>query len=355
MKTGLTILLSTGALAVVLQGAARAQDCEPSRAMVILDKSSSMQTGTIDGVTKWDIATQALDTVVTEFETSLELGLMVFPNPDECSAGAVEVDPALGTAQSIRDVLATPPPTGGNYTPIAQTLAAAAQVPALSGGADVPRYAVLITDGWQWCDPYDAGTRLDAVGTIEDLNAAGVTTYVVGFGNAVDAVLLNKLAVAAGTDLPGCNPDGDAPDAADPCYYQADDPGELLGALMEIATSAAEETCDSVDNDCDGETDEELVQSCSATCGDGSSTAGTQVCSAGAFAECAPADPAACDDGGDDGAGDPPDQPAAEDDMDNGGMTAGCGCRSSSGGASAAGLLLLALTTLLVFRRQRAR
>ncbi|HUS63391.1 MAG TPA: vWA domain-containing protein [Kofleriaceae bacterium] len=351
MKTGLTIAFSTGLVAAALQGQARAQDCEPSRAMVILDKSSSMQTGTIGGVTKWDIAKGALDTVVSEFETSLELGLMVFPNPDECSAGAVEVDPALNTAQSIRDVLATPPPTGGNYTPIAQTLSAAAATAALTDQA-IPRYAILITDGWQWCDPYDASTRYDAVDTIEGLNGAGVTTYVVGFGDSVDASLLNQLAVAAGTGLPGCDPAGDTPTAENPCYYQADDPGELVGALMEIATTAAEETCDGVDNDCDGEVDEELTQDCTAACGDGTQTPGVQLCSGGTFAACTPADPTACDDGGgDDDGGEPtPEDPAAED-MDNGGMSAGCGCRAgSSGTPGALGLLAIAL---LALRRRR--
>ena len=42
-----------------------------------------------------------------------------------------------------------------------------------------PAYAVLVTDGWQWCDPYDASTRFDGVDAVDSLNAAGVTTFVV--------------------------------------------------------------------------------------------------------------------------------------------------------------------------------
>ena len=370
------VLLSLAALlARPLQAAA--QDCAPGRVMLILDKSSSMQTGTIDGVTKWSIAQDAIDQVASEFEANIELGLMIFPEPDQCAAGQVHVGPALFRAQAIRDELAEPPPEGGNWTPISQTLAQAATEPSLAD-QELPRYAVLITDGWQWCDPYDPETRLDAVDTIAQLNAIGVTTYVVGFGGSVDPILLNKLAVAAGTNIAGCNPNGETPDAADPCYYQANDPGELVAALMEIGSAASDEACDGKDNDCDGEIDEELTRDCDGSCG-----AGTQTCTDGVWGTCAGGGSGddtgaeACDgadndcngivdDGeglcgeGDECIGGTCQQPDSEgppaddpDTMGDNGMTAGCGCRAGDGGSGTGLTLILVMGAFFVMRRRR--
>ena len=53
-------------------------------------------------------------------------------------------------------------------------------------GSSSPNYVVLITDGWQWCDPYDSSTRFLPVEAVEQLSIKGITTYVVGFGTGVD-------------------------------------------------------------------------------------------------------------------------------------------------------------------------
>jgi MYXO-CTERM domain-containing protein len=189
------------------------------------------------------------------------------------------------------NALGDPPPASGNWTPMSQTLDVAATLPALTDPAR-PRYVILITDGWQWCYPYDASTRFDPVTSVANLKTLGVTTYVVGFGDAVDALVLNQAAVAAGTAIAGCDPTGDTPSAANPCYQRAESSAELLGALDAIALHIAAESCDGLDNDCDGVVDEEITRECATACG-----AGVESCAMGAWVGCTAQTPAAeaCD------------------------------------------------------------
>ncbi len=282
IRRSLSFLLGAAVLAAPTASALAdtTDQCTPARLMIVLDKSSSMQTGTINGVTKWQIARSAIDQVATGYQDTLQLGLDIFPNPDECGPGTVRVAPALNTRDAIMSQLASAPPSAGNWTPIAQTLEALALDPTMSQ-VGPPRYAVLVTDGWQWCDPYDPATRFDGVDAIASLNAIGVTTFVVGFGGAVDALALNQMAVEAGTARPGCDPTGDVPALPDACYYSANNAAELLAALVDVADNSSQEVCDGEDNDCDGDVDEGLFQECASACG-----SGTEVCVDGTWTGC---------------------------------------------------------------------
>ncbi len=298
MRTAVLLASTILPVTLALSAAPAAADnpaCRPPTVMVVLDKSSSMQTGTIGGVTKWNIAVNALGQVMTQLQASAEVGLMTFPRPDRCGPGGLDVAPALNTRQAILGALATPPPSSGYFTPMAQTLERAAIEPSLVD-SDAPRYVVVISDGWQWCSPYDPATRFDGVDAVGSLNAAGVTTFVVGFGGATDAQALNRMAVEAGTQRAGCNPANDEPADPNHCYYQADNSATLIAALQQIAVQVAVETCDGLDNDCDGLVDEDLTRGCTTACGSGSET-----CSAGAWGGCsAPAVEAELCNGADD-------------------------------------------------------
>ncbi len=355
----LTVLSS----ALLAPHAASADSCTAARVMVILDKSSSMQTGKVGTQTKWQVAVNGLGDVLSSYDQKAEFGLVTFPKAGMCSPGEVDVSPAKGNRTSILAALTTPPPDGGNYTPMAQTLERAAQDPSLqTTGA---RHVILITDGWQYCVPYDPQTRFDGVPAVETLTQQGVTTWVVGFGAEVDPVALNRMAVAANTAKPGCNPASTDAAAADNCYFQVDNTTELVQALNAIAGSISGETCDGVDNDCNGQVDDGLSRSCSTACG-----VGSESCHAGNWDGCDAPQPKAetCDglDNDCDGQVDEADAPLCDSgevcvngacqpgngNEGDGEMQAGCSCDAH--GIPTAGALAPWLAVgLLMFRRRR--
>jgi hypothetical protein len=319
---------------------AAADTCTAARAMVVLDKSSSMVTGMIGGETKWNVAVDGLSQVLSAYETKAEFGLMTYPKPSECGPGTLDVAPAKANKAAILGALQTPPPSAGNWTPMAQTLLAAADETTLVNAAGA-KHVILITDGWQWCSPYDPATRYDGTDAVAALTQKGVTTWIVGFGSEVDAAALNQMAVAAGTQKAACDPTSSNPAAANNCYYQVDNANDLVAALTSIANVIAmNETCDGVDNDCDGIVDEEITRDCSNECG-----AGVETCHAGAWGGCTAPAAMTC---------------ANEEQPDNGdgdgkGGAMHAGCCDAGGAPPLASLSMTLVVGLLLLRNRRRR
>ena len=131
----LALTLAASAAALATPRAARAQ-CDAPSLLLVLDKSSSMITGTVpDGGTKWDAARAAVSTITGRFDTGIDFGLLVFPNPNHCDVSTVAVPVGPGTAAAVAGFLADPPPTAGNYTPMWQALDVAAAYAPMSDAA----------------------------------------------------------------------------------------------------------------------------------------------------------------------------------------------------------------------------
>lgn len=293
------LLLVLVALTGLSASPASAQRCDIPRVLLTIDRSSSMLGAATDGLTKWDAASVAISDVTMAYEGRIDFGLSVFPYPDRCQPGEVVLDFGAHDSMDVALALGAPPPSGGNWTPMSQTLDAAG---AYLGEAASGVHLVLVTDGWQWCSPYSASTRFDPVTSVMRLRAMGMTVHIVGFGTGVDALTLNRAAVAGGASIAGCDPTLRDPSAAGHCYAQVGDLSGLRGALESIARSVTTELCNGLDDDCDAVIDPD----CSCTDGQtlvcgvaiGACRQGTSTCALGAYGSCeasVSASPESCD------------------------------------------------------------
>ena len=244
--------------------------CESPNIMLVLDKSGSMADDN-----KWYTSKSAISSILSSHSNLLRFGLMLFPWTEYCEVGQVRVAPGDNTSSSIISQMNSTSPGGG--TPMAASLWALYNY---SGLRDANRrnFVILITDGEDTCT---GNADSDPVRAVQDLKTLDIDTFVVGFGSGVVPTVLNNMASAGGTAR-----------SSYPYYYQADNPSDLSTALDDIVRIVTTEVCDGKDNDCDGTTDENLVQHCNLGCGDG-----TQTCQSGNWSDCsAPGpQPESCD------------------------------------------------------------
>jgi MYXO-CTERM domain-containing protein len=300
--------LSLFATAAVTLGAlaqpafATGSNCS-SNVMVLFDRSTSMHCDLIDGSTRWQIATDALNQVLATFKDKAKFGLTLFPAPNStksnsCDASLVNspiVDLESGSAlvTDTAAALASYPAGFGMYTPIGQTLD---QVLSMNGMTDASsrRYVILVTDGAESCyDATKAQSDSAIVQTVKDLKTAGIETFVIGFGeknitlaagctsgmvDPIDAALLNKLAVAGGTATSGCDSASADSTNSNNCYLMASDRDGLIKRLAEVAIIITTEICDGIDNNCNGLIDEGIP---SVDCTNADGCAGHTLCSNG--------------------------------------------------------------------------
>jgi hypothetical protein len=129
----------------------------PPNLVVVLDRSCSMTDDVGAGVTKWDAAVAALNTLTTTYAGDIRFGLSVFPDivAPSCEQDTIVVPVAPGQETAIQTLLTaalvnTDPyfPNGPCVTNIDTAMQQAAAAPEL---LDTTRdnYVALITDGKQ--------------------------------------------------------------------------------------------------------------------------------------------------------------------------------------------------------------
>ncbi len=187
--------------------------------------------------------------------------------------GPMSRDDILSWMDGAEDYPAEKELRADGYTPLTDSVASAREMVIRAIGDDPeancrPYYVLLLTDGYQQCpdgsadDPaYRAIVRellIDQAEELRELPVMGrrhdVRTFVVGFGAGTRfATELDDVARAGGTAVDAAG----RIDLANGTAYQADDPQSLQAALASAVQNARpRETCDGVDDDCDGQVDE---------------------------------------------------------------------------------------------------
>jgi Mg-chelatase subunit ChlD len=202
--------------------------------LVMLDRSLSMSEDN-----KWTDATAALDTLSSSLADQLRLGLALFPGKGggfsgrNCREASLELAVGDHSAAEFQASYAGESPSG--YTPMRRALERPRTQGWLDDASDPDDAArsknvLLVTDGVPNCavghesdyEHLDIEPTLDQA---QQLHDSGVTIYVVGFGEGVDASTLNQLAEKGGTDNPSDTENR---------YFQANS-GAELGCTLTLA------------------------------------------------------------------------------------------------------------------------
>ena len=223
---------------------AEAGSCDPADMLIVLDRSDSMTSSVGTQGSRISLAISAIDTITkSPTDTSLRFGLQVLPaiGGAECSTQLV-VPLGLGNGHAIQSALGAMSPQLDYGTPIGDAFAAVKTTLAASKQNGRKQYVLLITDGGECCS---CGTTDNDIALAQQLHAAGVETFVVGFGGDDDPVLLNNLACAGHTATnfaTDCTCQGDAcalsssvSSTTTQLYFKATDGAALQKALASIA------------------------------------------------------------------------------------------------------------------------
>ncbi len=184
------------AFLVVSTGVARADEC--ANVLVVFDRSDSMDRFVPDeDRSRWDIAVPAVEALVERYTENVKFGLMLFPGGTldtcgvACTPGFVAVEVGPGTAADIASALDATTRCAG--TPIGMTME---QIPQMTSLREEGKrnFVLLVTDGSETCDT-DAAVVAGQLAR----QSPEVRTFVIGFGDQVDAAELDEIAEAGRT------------------------------------------------------------------------------------------------------------------------------------------------------------
>jgi hypothetical protein len=183
--------------------------------------------------------------------------------------------------------------------PDAITVSALADFDGKPGG--LQNTTVSLSDCTEYDD--DSFACFSNFGTGVDIMAPGVnirSTYLnggqgIGSGTSLSCPHVAGAAALYLIDNPGSTPaqvkealiaNGDTTPCDSPDGICSDDPDGIQEPLLYYNDQCPDEICDGLDNDCDGQVDENLTQSCSTACGTGSET-----CQNGSWVNCSAQQP----------------------------------------------------------------
>ncbi|HEY4183134.1 MAG TPA: vWA domain-containing protein [Kofleriaceae bacterium] len=209
---------------------------DPPDMLVVLDRSGSMLNNA-GGAQKWASMKTALTSVVTGHQDEIKFGLLEFPSDGNCGAKATpDVGIGLNTGAGFTQFFANNTPGPNENTPAYLALAGALtyfnQIPVNPAG----RYVVFATDGLPNCLNGVAGNTSinETIAAVQNLNNAGIKTYVLGFGS-LDATATSTLNSAADA--------GGLPRSGATHYYEAQNQTQLDSVLQTIAGGIIQPSC----------------------------------------------------------------------------------------------------------------
>jgi hypothetical protein len=169
-----------------------------------------------------------LDTTLSQNAQSINFGLMLYPDGENCGVGNVSPGISAANSTAVTGALTGVNPEGGTptHTTLQSALTYFGSIPVNSNG----RYVLLATDGEPNClDPNNSstGSAVQSIAAVAALKSAGIPTFVLGFGDGVNAATLQAMAVAGGQSQ----------------YYAANSPAQLQLALDTIADQVAVPDC----------------------------------------------------------------------------------------------------------------
>ena len=226
-------------------GAAIAIEALPPDLLVVFDRSCSMRrlyestepytfgSGPDDPMTRWGMSKNALDKIMSQYESRIRFGLMVFPRPYQgCGdAPTVNVMPDIANRSEILDKLqqvnpweACPTGLQPGETPTGDALASVVDQDMFEPSVR-DAYVLLMTDGLATC-----GATASGLGQLVDaIRAQGAKTAAVGLGDIQDPVaaeMMNAIGQAGGVKT------------SSPWYWYAEDPVGLSEAIGDIVQGA---------------------------------------------------------------------------------------------------------------------
>ena len=206
--------------------------------MLILDRSGSMDEDPSGGgstPSKMDIAKTALNKLVSMYGDQLPFGFESFAATgfgSDCNVGVnVVVKPMNGSKASVTSAITAVATEGSTNT--GPAIDAAIKLPEMHDANRPGSYIVLVTDGEPNCAG-NVGTETSepayTIGAIKRAAAAGIKTFVIGFGALppTDKAAMNQMAAAGLEPYTGTACNGQQ-------YYAAESNAALSAAITSIA------------------------------------------------------------------------------------------------------------------------